>query len=144
MGLTAMTTNDDKTEPAVSCEAVTRGVRVRVKVTYVPQQSRPDAGEWFFAYRVTIANEGTQTVQLISRHWVITDSSGHIEHVRGPGVVGKQPRLGPGAVFEYTSFCPLPTSFGTMHGEYQMVSTSGEHFDVEIPPFSLHQPYAIN
>jgi ApaG protein len=125
-------------------EAVTRGVRVRVECRFVPERSRPLQGYWFFAYTIQIANEGPETVQLISRHWIITDSRGKLQEVRGPGVVGQQPRLEPGTSFEYTSFCPLETSFGTMHGTYRMETDAGEPFDAEIAPFALGEPHSIN
>jgi len=99
---------------------------------------------WFFAYTIRIENDGAATVRLLSRHWIITDGNGRVEEVRGPGVVGQQPVLGPGASFEYTSACPLPTPFGVMEGSYQMSTESGERFDVRIAPFSLSEPYAIN
>jgi ApaG protein len=98
--------------------------------------------QWFFLYTVTIANESRDTVQLLSRHWVITDRVGKVEEVRGPGVVGKQPVLAPGQSFEYTSGCPLTTPFGTMNGTYQMINQSGENFDVEIAPFTLTETYS--
>ncbi|MCH9687416.1 MAG: Co2+/Mg2+ efflux protein ApaG [Deltaproteobacteria bacterium] len=122
----------------------TRGVRVEVKSRYVPEHSNPGQSAWFFEYTVLIANDGEQPVQLISRHWIITNADGHEEEVRGPGVVGAQPLLGPGESFEYTSACPLPTAVGTMHGTYQMVDADGERFDAEIAPFSLRTPYAVN
>jgi ApaG protein len=125
-------------------EALTRGIRVRVRSQYVPERSRPADRHWFFAYTVSIANEGDQPVRLISRHWIITDAEGHIEEVRGPGVVGEQPRLEPGEEHRYSSACPLGTPFGTMHGTYQMTTDAGEQFEVEIAPFSLSEPYAIN
>jgi ApaG protein len=83
-------------------------------------------------------------VQLLSRHWIITDANGRVEEVRGAGVVGQQPRLRPGEAFEYTSGCPLPTPMGTMHGSYQMVNQRGERFDALIQPFTLAEPYAVN
>jgi ApaG protein len=101
-------------------------------------------GQWFFAYTIRITNEGDDTAQLVSRHWVITDAAGAVEEVRGPGVVGHQPVLRPGESFEYTSACPLTTSFGTMKGTYQMVTKGGVTFDAEIAPFELTEPYAIN
>jgi ApaG protein len=125
-------------------EATTRGVRVRVESSYVPERSSPREGRYFFAYRVRIANVGEETVQLVSRHWVITDGDGRVEHVQGPGVVGEQPVLEPGESFEYTSFCPLPTPIGSMHGTYQMVAAGGSRFDAEIAPFSLAVPSALN
>ena len=127
-----------------SSEAVTEGIRVRVRARYVPERSNPGEEHWFFAYTIRIANESDRTVQLVSRHWIITDANGHVEQVRGPGVVGEQPRLEPGQGFEYTSACPLRTAFGTMHGTYQMTTEGGESFDVEIAPFALSEPYGIN
>jgi ApaG protein len=125
-------------------EAVTRGVRVRVQSEYSPDQSAPAKNQWFFLYTVTISNEGSETVQLLTRHWIITDGTGHIEEVRGPGVVGKQPTLKTGESFEYTSGCPLSTPFGVMEGTYQMVTASGERFDVKIAPFTLSEPYTVH
>ena len=125
-------------------EATTRGIRIRVQSAYIPDRSQPDQQQWFFAYNVRISNEGTETAQLLSRHWIITDADGRVEEVRGPGVVGEQPVLEPGESFEYTSGCPLRTAFGTMHGTYQMVTHGGERFDAEIAAFSLGEPHAIN
>ena len=125
-------------------EAVTSGMRVAVRARFVPERSNPGDREWLFEYTIKIANESERTVQLLSRHWTITDGDGKVEEVRGPGVVGKQPILGPGESFEYTSACPLTTSFGVMQGTYQMVASGGDHFDIAIAPFSLHEPYAIN
>lgn len=127
-------------------EAITNGIRVRVAAQYLPEHSHAGASDrqWFFAYTVKISNEGLDTVQLVSRHWVITDANGRIEEVRGPGVVGAQPVLAPGESFEYTSGCPLKTSFGTMRGSYQMVAEDGQQFDAEIASFALTVPYAVN
>ncbi len=122
----------------------TRGIRIEVESVFVPERSDPAQKRWFFAYTIRITNEGSETAQLISRHWIITDGDGDAEEVRGSGVVGKQPTLAPGESFEYTSACPLATNFGTMHGTYQMVTEGGEHFDAEISPFALAEPYAIN
>lgn len=127
-----------------SSSAVTRGVRVDVVARFVPERSNPIENEWFFAYTITIKNQSDLVVQLLSRHWVITDADGKVEEVRGPGVVGQQPILQPGQSFEYTSACPLATSFGVMQGTYQMVTPEGERFDIAIAPFSLHEPYAVN
>jgi ApaG protein len=124
--------------------AVTSGIRVDVSARFIPEQSSPSEQQWFFAYTITIANQSDKVVQLLSRHWVITDADGKVEEVRGPGVVGQQPILKPGQSFEYTSACPLATSFGVMQGTYQMVTPDGDHFDITIAPFSLHEPYAIN
>lgn len=125
-------------------EAVTRGVRVRVHAMYVPERSAPHEGNYFFAYRIRIVNEGRETVQLIARHWVITDAEQRVEEVRGEGVVGEQPVLQPGESFEYTSFCPLTTPFGMMQGTYLMVTAAGEHFQAEIAPFTLAIPHTVN
>ena len=127
-----------------SSDAVTRGVRVHVESEYAAERSRPANNEWFFLYTVTITNEGAEPVQLVTRHWIITDGTGHVEEVRGPGVVGKQPRLEPGESFEYTSGCPLTTPFGVMEGTYQMVSGAGDRFDVKIAPFTLSEPYTVH
>ena len=128
----------------VTSEAVTRGVRVRVRSEYSPERSQPSTNQWFFLYTITITNEGKVTVQLLTRHWIITDGTGHVEEVRGPGVVGKQPMLRPGESFEYTSGCPLETPFGKMEGTYQMVDEQGERFDVTIAPFTLSEPYTVH
>jgi ApaG protein len=125
-----------------SSEATTNGIRVQVESRYSPEHSRP--GQWFFLYTVTISNEASETVQLISRHWVIRDGNGRVEEVRGPGVVGDQPVLEPGDSYEYTSGCPLPTPFGSMLGSYQMVTAGGSHFDAEIAEFVLREPGAIH
>lgn len=125
-------------------EALTRGVRVKVQSEYSADQSQPSKNQWFFLYTVTISNEGAETVQLLTRHWIITDGTGHIEEVRGPGVVGKQPTLKPGEAFEYTSGCPLSTPFGVMEGTYQMVTQSGDRFDAKIAPFTLSEPYTVH
>jgi ApaG protein len=125
-------------------EATTRGFRVCVRSAYVAERSQPERGQWFFAYTVEISNEGRDTAQLVSRHWIITDANGHVEEVKGPGVVGEQPVLAPGESFEYTSACPLPTPFGSMHGTYQMVSTTGARFDIRVAPFSLSAPHTIH
>ena len=125
-------------------ETVTRGVRVRVESEYAADRSKPAKNQWFFLYTVTISNEGPEVVQLLTRHWIITDGTGHVEEVRGPGVVGKQPTLKPGESFEYTSGCPLATPFGVMEGSYQMVTESGERFDAKIAPFTLSEPYTVH
>lgn len=125
-------------------EATTRGIRVEVRAEYVPERSRPEDGEWFFAYRVRISNDGDERVQLLHRHWVITDAQGRTEEVRGPGVVGEQPILEPGGSFEYTSFCPLETPFGSMRGTYSMVRPDGTTFEAEVAPFALAEPHSIH
>ncbi len=125
-------------------EAVTDGVRVQVTARYSPTRSQPLRNLWLFLYTIEISNESADTVQLISRHWVITDAENRVEEVRGLGVVGQQPTLAPGESFEYTSSCPLQTPFGTMGGTYQMVTTGGKRFDVEIATFTLSEPYTIH
>lgn len=125
-----------------AAEATTRGVRVRVEPQFSKEHSAP--GRWFFLYNVQISNEGSERVQLISRHWIIEDGTGHVEEVRGAGVVGDQPVLDPGQAYEYTSGCPLPTPFGTMRGAYQMVSAGGEQFEAEIPEFVMREAGAIH
>jgi ApaG protein len=121
-------------------EAVTKDIRVRVKAAYDPSRSSPYQNNWFFLYTVRITNEGPDTVQLVSRHWIITDAMGKVQEVRGAGVVGNQPILEPGESFEYTSGCPLTVPFGSMHGTYQMVNGRKEQFDIEIAPFELVEP----
>jgi ApaG protein len=120
--------------------ATTRAIQVTVRPHYQPDQSDPAKSQFVWAYQVRIQNRGSETVQLRSRHWKITDGLGRIQEVRGPGVVGKTPTLRPGDAFEYTSGTPLATPSGFMSGTYQMVSESGETFDVEIPTFSLDLP----
>jgi len=122
-------------------EAVTRNIRVHVETEYAPGRSDPTQSEWFFLYTIRLTNEGRETVQLLSRHWIITDATGQIEEVRGRGVVGKQPVLAPGESFEYTSGCKLKTPFGSMHGTYQMSTDGQERFDIEIPAFTMTEPY---
>jgi ApaG protein len=125
-------------------EAETKGIRVHVQSQYDPSRSRPHQNQWFFLYTVRISNESSVTIQLLSRHWIITDATGHVEEVRGPGVVGEQPVLGPGQSFEYTSGCPLTTPFGSMHGTYQMANAEGERFDATIASFTLSEPHALH
>ncbi len=127
-----------------SSAAVTRGIRVQVDPQFDPRRSQPDASHWFFLYTVTIENLSDETVQLLTRHWIITDGNGEVEEVRGPGVVGEQPQLAPGEGFEYTSGCPLPTPFGAMEGRYEMRDTDGGSFDVRIARFELREPSAIH
>lgn len=117
--------------------AVTRNIEVAVSPRFLPDRSAPDKGHFFWAYTITISNLGQVPVQLMTRHWQITDAQGRMQEVRGPGVVGEQPTLNPGESFEYTSGVPLPTSSGFMTGSYGLVTGDGEHFDIEIPAFSL-------
>ena len=125
-------------------DVTTRGVRVEVESEYLAEKSNPREDEYFFAYRVRLSNVGDETVQLVSREWIITDGEGRVERVRGAGVVGEYPRLEPGESYEYTSFCPLTTSVGSMHGSYTMRTSTGETFDAAIAPFMLAVPGVIN
>jgi ApaG protein len=123
-------------------EAVTRGVRVTVHAVYLADQSKPERGHHVWAYKVSIANEGRRTVQLLKRTWLITDGQGRTQEVHGVGVVGEQPVLEPGESFDYTSATPLSTPSGFMRGTYHMVATdTGEPFDAAIPTFSLDSPH---
>ncbi len=124
--------------------ALTEGIRVTVASQYLPDRSLPQDARFAFAYTVRIANEGAVQAKLVSRHWVITDGMGHVQDVRGDGVVGAQPRLQPGEHFEYTSWCMLATPHGTMQGEYQMVRADGTQFEAEIAPFLLAVPNSLN
>lgn len=122
-------------------KATTQGIRVCVEPRFVEEESQPEKGKYFFAYTVEITNMSTERVQLRSRHWRIIDGDGKIQEVKGAGVVGEQPILGPGETFTYTSGCPLTTPDGTMQGAYTMASDSGETFRAEIPAFSLDSPF---
>jgi len=124
--------------------AITRGIRVQVTSHYLPERSSPSDEHFFFTYHVTISNEGDERAKLVSREWIITDSNGDVQRVSGPGVVGEQPLLAPGDSFEYSSFCPLKTPVGSMHGTYQMETDDGEGFDALIAPFTLAVPNALN
>ncbi len=121
-------------------EATTRQIRIAVEPAYIQEQSDPRREYYFFAYTVRIVNEGAEPVQLLSRHWIITDATGKVEEVEGPGVVGQQPTVKPGETFQYSSFCPLPTPTGSMEGTYLMVNTKGEQLEVQIPRFVLAEP----
>ncbi len=123
--------------------ATTRGVRVDVSTRYVPEQSEPPR-RWLFAYQVTIRNEGDETVQLLTREWIITNGEGKEETVRGAGVVGHQPTLAPGEGFQYVSACPLDTPVGTMRGHYGMRTSEGDDFNAAVAAFTLVDPMAVN
>src|SRR5687767_1859696 len=125
-------------------DTTTRGIRIQVKASYLADRSSTRDSQYLFSYHIRISNVGTETVQLVSREWIITSADGEVERVKGPGVVGEQPVLPPGASFEYTSYCPLKTSVGSMQGSYQMVTASGERFDAIIAPFTLAVPNALN
>jgi ApaG protein len=122
-------------------EAVTKGIRVRVVPQYLEQESSPEDSRYVWAYTVDIVNEGSETVQLRTRHWRITDATGRTEEVRGPGVVGQTPVLEPGESFRYTSGCPLGTPSGIMVGTYHMTTEAGGRLEVAIPAFSLDSPH---
>ncbi len=126
-----------------SC-ATTLGISVDVESKYAKEQSRPLLHLYFFIYTITIRNDSKERVQLKSRHWIITDANQHIEEVRGAGVVGETPIIDPGKSFTYSSGCMLRTSYGVMCGSYQMMSQPGEVFEVEIAPFLLAVPHAVN
>lgn len=115
-----------------------------MQAEFSPAHSHPQQNRWFFLYTITIANESDVTVQLLTRHWVITDASAEVHEVRGPGVVGKQPVLEPGRSFEYTSGCPLATPYGSMRGTYQMVTADGDPFDAEVAEFALRAPFTVH
>jgi len=139
--------NDAQWRSGAAYSQTTRSLTVTVEPSYLEEQSSPADGQYVWAYRVRIENHGVHTVQLLRRHWRITDALGRLKEVKGPGVVGEQPVLRPGDAYEYTSGTPLTTPSGIMSGSYQMESESGEHFDIVIPAFSLdspHQPRRIN
>ena len=123
-------------------EMITNGIRVTVTSQFSHAETQRQ--RWYFTYTVRIANEGTETVQLVSRHWIITNGSNEVEEVKGPGVVGHTPTLAPGQAFEYTSGCPLSTPYGSMRGTYRMVARDGTQFDAEIAEFALTEPYTVH
>lgn len=123
-------------------EAVTNGIRVHVESEFSQDHSGP--GLWFFLYTIRISNEGDETVQLMTRHWIIRDATGQIEEVNGPGVVGEQPVLEPGASFEYTSGCPLSTPFGSMVGKYRFVDSAGGTVEADVAEFHLREASSIH
>jgi ApaG protein len=125
-------------------DTTTRGIRIQVTSTYLPERSSPRDCQYLFAYHIRISNVGSETAQLVSREWIITTADGEVERVKGPGVVGEQPVLTPGSSFEYTSYCPLKTSVGSMQGSYQMMTADGEKFEAQIAPFTLAAPHALH
>jgi ApaG protein len=129
---------------ATSSSAETSDVLVEVQSFYLEEQSHPASRRFVFAYTITITNNGSEVVQLQTRHWIITDGLGDVDEVKGPGVVGEQPVLSPGESFRYTSGAVLPTERGTMHGTYQMHRADGAQFDARIAPFLLERPYSLN
>jgi ApaG protein len=124
--------------------ALTEGIRITVRSSYIADQSAPLSSRYVFSYSVRIANEGLEPAKLVTRHWIITDGVGKVEEVRGPGVVGRQPALRPGEHFEYTSGCVLATPRGEMRGSYQMQRPDGRPFDAVIAPFLLALPHSLN
>ena len=131
-------------KPETTSSATTQGVLVQVRSEYLADQSQPTLRRYVFAYEIAITNNGTEVVQLQSRHWIITDGVGEIQEVKGPGVVGEQPVLSPGESFRYTSGAVLPTARGTMRGTYQMHRADGAQFDADIAEFLLERPYSLN
>ena len=125
-------------------DAITRGVHVHVESEYLEEESVPERASYIFTYHITITNRSPQTIQLLTRHWIITNAEGVKEEIRGPGVVGEQPTLRPGEAFRYSSFCPLNTPVGSMQGAYQMVTDRQEQFDAVIAPFSLAVPNTLH
>ena len=136
--------SDPQLAPAPMSEAITNGIRVEVLSRPSPENSQPAQGQWVFEYTVRITNQGRETVQLVSRHWIITDSLEHTQEVKGPGVVGEQPVLAPGESFKYSSWCPLKTPTGVMRGTYQMARAGGSQFDIEIAPFALKAKHTVH
>lgn len=120
--------------------ATTDGITVRVSTNFLEEQSQPDAGRWFWSYHIRIENHSDEAVQLITRHWKITDGGGNISHVDGDGVVGEQPVLEPGEAHDYVSGCPLGTAFGSMEGHFRFVRADASSFLAEIPRFELNAP----
>ena len=124
-------------------DALTNDIRVEVLSQHSPEKSRPGQGEWVFIYTVRITNMGTGTVQLLRRHWIITDAAENTREVKGDGVVGEQPVLAPGESFQYSSWCPLETPTGMMRGTYNMTRPDGEEFEIVIAPFALRARYTV-
>ncbi len=120
--------------------ADTRGMTVRVSVAFLADQSSPGAGRWFWSYHIRIENHRAEPVQLLARHWIITDARGNTHEVRGQGVVGETPRIEPGESYDYVSGCPLETGSGAMTGAFHMVDEQGSTFDIDIPRFALSPP----
>lgn len=134
----------DSVFPTSESEATTEGVTVHVRARYSPEHSDPAQSSWFFLYTISIANGGEAPVQLLSRHWIIKDGTGHVEEVRGPGVVGEQPELESGDSFEYTSGCPLETPFGSMEGTFEMMRKDSTTFAARVARFELREPRALH
>lgn len=133
-----------RSELAPVSEAVTNHIQVEVLSQYSRENSDPKQEAWVFQYTVRITNQSAETVQLVSRHWIIADAMDRVEEVEGPGVVGEKPVLAPGESFKYSSWCPLKTSTGTMRGTYRMARPDGSQFDIEIAAFGLRAPYTVH
>jgi ApaG protein len=125
-------------------DAITNGVRVEVMSRHSKEHSKPGEGQWVFEYTVRITNTNEEAVQLVSRHWTITDAFGRVKEIKGPGVVGQQPLLKQGESFQYSSWSRLETPTGVMHGTYQMIGEQREEFDVEVAPFALRAKYTVH
>ena len=123
---------------------MSHSINVDVDTLYIESESSPVNSQYVFAYTITITNDGTEAAKLMTRHWVITDANGHVEEVRGDGVVGEQPYLKPGEGFQYTSGAVLKTPVGTMSGSYRMVTDNGSNFDADIPEFILSSPRTLH
>ena len=122
----------------------TKFTKIEVSPNYVPSRSDLSKPIFFFSYHIKITNISNDTIQLHSRYWNITDGNGNVEEIRGPGVVGRQPHIKSGETFEYTSYCPLPTNFGVMHGYFEMINDNGTIFNAKISPFRLTTPFSVN
>jgi len=140
----AETASDPIVQGVRTSDTTTRGIRIEVRSEFLAERSSPREEQFLFQYHVRISNVGTETAQLISREWIITNADGEVERVKGPGVVGEKPVLQPGAHFEYTSFCPLKTAVGSMQGSYQMVTHDGTRFDAAIAAFTLAVPRSLH
>jgi ApaG protein len=130
--------------PSAAGEAGPHRIHIEVVTSYLADQSEPAENRFVFSYTITIRNDGTMGAQLVSRHWLITDANGRTQEVRGEGVVGEQPKLGPGQGFRYSSYAVLETPVGAMQGSYQMVAEDGERFEAPIPPFRLAMPALLH
>lgn len=124
-------------EQSPNSDVSTHGIRIEAAARHLEDDSDPDRGRYYYIYRIRITNDGTERAKLLSRHWVILDANNQREEVVGKGVVGKQPDLGPGEAFEYTSFCPLRTEWGTMEGSYTFVRPDGSTFHAAVGRFFL-------
>ena len=130
--------------PRTASSTTTSGIRIELRSEFMPERRSPRDASYLFQYDVRISNVASETAQLISREWIITNADGEVERVKGPGVIGEQPVLAPGGSFEYTSYCPLKTAVGSMQGSYQMVTANGDRFDAAISAFTLAVPNALN